>query len=245
MASEHMEDSSYDILLVEDDEKLGAEIERTLRAEGFSLRWLRDGTSARWENPESFRLVVLDLMLPGTHGFDLLKHYRTTSDVPVIILTARKDTFDKVRGFELGGDDYMTKPFWPEELVARVLARLRRPTMKRGDAIAIGPVSVLAEARQVFVDDQPLELTRVEFDILHTLAKRPGMAMTRVHLVERALDEEREGTERTLDVHVSRIRKKMGAHSVHLETVWGIGYRLTAEPKVKKKKTHSTPNSNG
>ncbi len=222
-----------DILVVEDDDKLGAEIERTLIEAGWTVQWERTGSSAMWLEPDDYALIVLDLMLPGQHGFDLLKRWRASSDTPVIILTARKDTQDKIRGFELGGDDYMTKPFWPEELVARVGARLRRPVLKRASGTVVGPIELDDRARTVRVHDRELDLTRAEFDVLATLASRPGMAMSRRQLVERALDEEREGTERTLDVHVSRIRKKLGDASVHLETVWGIGYRLVEEPTKK------------
>lgn len=222
-----------DILVVEDDHKLGAEIERTLSEAGWRVRWERTGSSAMWLEPDDYALIVLDLMLPGQHGFDLLKRWRQSSDTPVIILTARKDTTDKIRGFELGGDDYMTKPFWPEELVARVGARLRRPVMRREAGIVVGPIELDDQARTARVLERELDLTRVEFDVLAALAARPGMAMSRRQLVERALDEEREGTERTLDVHVSRIRKKLGDAAAHLETVWGIGYRLVEEPKKK------------
>ncbi len=214
------------ILVVVDDPKLGREIQYTLRESGFDVTWISDGAEAIRQEPEDYRLVVLDLMLPGKHGFDILKEFRERSDVPVIILTARTDTHDKVRGFKLGGDDYLTKPFWPEELVARVHARLRRPSIEHDVDRSVGPLKIDLERRIVTVDDEEIELTRTEFDILATLAKRPGAAITRRRLVERCLDEEREGTERTLDVHVSRIRKKLGDASDLLQTVWGIGYKL-------------------
>ena len=215
-----------DILLVEDDEGLGQEVVEVLEAVGLSVRWMRTGTEAQWADPQDYRLMILDLMLPGRHGFDLLKQFRESSDVPVIVLTARTDTHDKVRGFKLGGDDYMTKPFWPEELVARVQARMRRPVLQRQASLELGPLSIDVEGRRVEVEGQEVELTRVEFDVLAALALRPGAAISRRQLVERALDEEREGGERTLDVHVSRIRKKLGPAAEQLQTVWGIGYKL-------------------
>lgn len=214
------------ILLVEDDEKLGREVVSTLQEADFEVTWKKTGRDARWVEPDDFALIVLDLMLPGKHGFDLLKQWRESSDVPVVILTARKDTHDKVRGFKLGGDDYLTKPFWPEELVARVEARLRRPTIQRDADRTVGPLSIDFDGRHASVDGESLELTRVEFDLLAALARRPGMALTRRQLVDKALDAEKEGTERTLDVHVSRIRSKLGDASDYLQTVWGIGYRL-------------------
>lgn len=225
-----MTSPSTRILLVEDDAKLGQEIKTLLEEKDFEVEWHQSGTKAQWAQVDEFSLVVLDLMLPGVHGFDLLKSYREHSDVPVIILTARQDSFDKVRGFELGGDDYMTKPFWPEELVARVMARLRRPVIVRDSSLRVGALTLDAQTRLATFDDAPLELTRVEFDVLLELARRPGMAVTRRQLVERALPEETEGGERTLDVHVSRIRKKLGKQGAQiLKTVWGIGYKLSDE----------------
>ena len=214
------------VLIVEDDPRLGAEIRDTLVGEGLEVTWIADGREALDQDPETYHLVVLDLMLPGAHGFDVLKHYRAQSDVPVLILTARTDTHDKVRGFKLGGDDYLTKPFWPEELIARVHARLRRPNIEVSTTRMIGPLGIDFDARVITVDGDEIELTRVEFDILAALAKRPGIAISRRQLVERCLDEEREGTERTLDVHVSRIRKKLADAAGVVQTVWGIGYKL-------------------
>ena len=212
------------ILLVEDDEKLGDQIARHLTAQGFDVTWRKDGDQALEEDPERYRLVVLDLMLPGTYGMDVLKSYRRTHDVPVLILSARNETPDKVRALELGADDYLTKPFWPEELVARVQARLRRPVLQRSDAIRVGPLELRASAREVLVDGGPVALTRVEFDLLLALARRPGVAVERTWLADHVLD-----PERTLDVHVSRLRKKLGARGRLVRTVWSIGYRLDAE----------------
>lgn len=214
------------ILVVEDDPRLGAEIKETLQGEGFEVTLVTDGLEASRLEPDAFRLIVLDLMLPKKHGFDVLKEYRAKSDVPVLILTARTDTADKVRGFKLGGDDYLTKPFWPEELVARVQARLRRPAIEREADRTVGDIAIDFDARSVSVAGESIELTKAEFDILAALANRPGAAMSRRQLVDKCLDEEREGTERTLDVHVSRIRKKLGEASKHLVTVWGVGYKL-------------------
>jgi len=214
------------ILVVEDDAKLGQQIADPLAGAGYEPTWLDDGDVAAREDPSPYALVILDLMLPGTYGLDVLKKIRKTSDVPVLILTARDHPSDRVRGLELGADDYVTKPFWPEELLARVKARLRRPVMSRQEGFAVGAFRFDASARRVEVDGAPVELTKVEFDLLAALVKRPGQAMTRAALVDRALDPERQGTERTLDVHVSRLRKKLGAEGKRIGTVWGIGYRF-------------------
>ncbi len=215
------------ILLVEDDQKLGASIVYTLQETNYRVTWLQSGSDARLISPDDFDLIVLDLMLPGRHGFDLLKDYRAISDTPVILLTARTDTQDKVRGLQLGADDYLTKPFWPEELLARIEARLRRPLIQRDSTLQVGPLQLDLHARTVLVHNEPIELTKVEFDILTELARRPNMAVTRRQIAERVLPGDSENAERTLDVHVSRIRKKLAQASTMLETVWGIGYRLT------------------
>lgn len=222
------------VLLVEDDAQLGAQIVQHLRDAGFDATWLKDGDEARRVEPDGFALVILDLMLPGTYGLDLLKLYRRSSEVPVMILSARNDTADKVRALELGADDYVEKPFWPRELVARVQARLRRPTMQRGDVLTAGPLRVDLGSQTVTVGGRTVDLTRVEREVLATLARRPGAAITRAALVDAALDPDRQGSERTLDVHVSRLRKKLGDEGWRVETVWGIGYRLSAAAERKK-----------
>ena len=215
------------VLLVEDDGELGAQVVAQLTRAGFEAVWWREGRRVVEGDLAGVRLVVLDVMLPGTWGLDMLRDLRAWSDVPVMVLSARNETADKVRALQLGADDYMTKPFWPEELVERVRARLRRPVMARGEVIEVAGRTVDRGARTVRVGEERLELTRVEFDLLCALAERAGEAVTRRVLVERCLDPDRDGTERTLDVHVSRLRKKLGALAV-VETVWGIGYRLAS-----------------
>src|SRR5262245_7475162 len=162
------------ILLVEDDARLGEQVVNGLRDAGFDPTWVRDGKAAMAVAPEPFALFVLDLMLPGAHGLDVLKKLRQESDVPVLVLSARNDTRDKVRALELGADDYVTKPFWPEELVARIQARLRRPALQRSTLVEVGELTIDTQARQVLVAGEPVELTRVEFDLLATLARRVG-----------------------------------------------------------------------
>jgi two-component system response regulator MtrA len=215
------------LLLVEDDHELGAQIVKRLRDAGYEATWWKEGRPLGPGALPEVDLVVLDLMLPGTYGMDMLKQLRAHSVVPVLVLSARNDTVDKVRALQLGADDYMTKPFWPEELLERVRARLRRPTMARDGVLEVGALRVDLERREVHVNGARLDLTRVELEFLAMLAARPGSAITRRVLAERVLDPERDGSERTLDVHVSRLRKKLGS-AVVIETVWGIGYRLAA-----------------
>jgi len=216
---------SKKILLIEDDQKLGAQIVNHLIHAGFEPEWWTEGNLLLPGASPNISLLILDLMLPGTWGLDILKHLRTWSDLPVLILSARNDTADKVRALKLGADDYMTKPFWPEELVERVHARLRRPVMHKEGPLGFGELLIDVGGREVTVQGKKIELTRVEFDLLLSLARRPGEAVTRQWLVDHVLDPEKEGTERTLDVHVSHLRKKLGAEPL-IETVWGIGYRF-------------------
>jgi DNA-binding response OmpR family regulator len=216
------------VLLVEDDEDLGRQIVDHLREAGYEPAWVRTGSQALQAAPRDFSLMILDLMLPGVPGLDVLKRLRERSDLPVLILSARNDTADKVRALQLGADDYVTKPFWPEELLARVRARLRRPVLQRTDVLEAGDLRVDLVARRVAVAGRPVDLTKVEFDLLAALARRPGAAISRGWLAEHVLDPEREGTERTLDVHISRLRKKLGPCGRCVATVWGVGYRLEA-----------------
>jgi DNA-binding response OmpR family regulator len=216
------------VLVIEDDAKLGAQVVEHLRGAGYEPEWWRDGNAiVAGERPE-VALVILDLMLPGAHGFDILKALRAGSEVPVLVLSARVDTHDKVRALALGADDYMTKPFWPDELMERVRARLRRPVLWRGGALEVGALRIDLATREVSIDGRAVELTRVELDLLSALARRPGAAVTRQWLADQALGPERDGTDRNLDAHMSRLRKKLGAGSL-IKTVWGIGYRLGSE----------------
>ncbi len=213
------------ILILEDDEALGPQLVRHLAGAGFDASLVQDGRLFDARELAGVELVVLDLMLPSLHGFDVLKHLRTFSDVPVLVLSARNETASKVRGLRLGADDYMTKPFWPEEFVERVQARLRRPVLARTAVVTVGALSIDREARVVMVSGTEVGLTRVEFDLLAALVQRVGAAVTRRVLADAVLDPDKDGDERTLDVHVSRLRKKLGL-SVAIETVWGIGYRF-------------------
>lgn len=217
------------ILLVEDDEQLGRQIVGYLREADFDPHWIQDGDEAMAEPPDPYSLLILDLMLPGAYGLDVLKQVRTESDVPVLVLSARNDTEDKVRALQLGADDFVTKPFWPEELLARVHARLRRPVLQRSGVIQAGELAVDVVGRRAYVGEESIDLTRVEFDLLAALAKRPGAAIPRDWLVEHVLDPEREGGLRTLDVHISRLRKKLGRCARCVATVWGVGYRLETQ----------------
>jgi two-component system response regulator MtrA len=215
------------ILLVEDDDALGRQVVQTLSQAGFDPDWVQDGDLARGVDPSNYRVIVLDLMLPGTYGMDLLKRYRSKSEVPILILSARDDTADKIRALDLGADDYVTKPFFPEELIARIQACLRRPVLVDTERIIVGGIQVDLKRREVMASRGAVSLTPAEYEILALLARRKGSAVTRDALVEAALDPEQETSRRTLDVHISRLRNKLGPDASQLETVWGIGYRLS------------------
>jgi len=216
------------ILLIEDDRELGGQIADYLSKAGYAMTWRTEGTYPVQSDFQGFSLLILDLMLPGVWGMDILKRLRTFSDMPVLVLSARNNTSDKVRALKMGADDYMTKPFWPEELIERVRARLRRPNLQKGGPMTAGRLTIDPGARSARLGDAGLDLTRVEFDILAALMRRGGEAVTRQWLVCNVLDPEKEGSERTLDVHVSHLRKKLGTDNV-IETVWGIGYRVRME----------------
>ena len=215
------------VLIIEDDPQLGRQLVERLRKAGFATQWWSEGRAIDAQTVPAVDLVVLDLMLPGVPGLDMLKQLREHSEVPVLVLSARNDTRDKVRALQLGADDYMTKPFWPEELVERVRARLRRPALQREDGIRIGELEIQPAARRVLRDGEPLALTPVELELLLALSRRRGAAVTRQWLVSNVLGAEA-ADDRALDAHVSRLRKKLGSRQV-IETVWGIGYRLGAE----------------
>lgn len=213
------------ILLIEDDAELGAQLVARLSRAGYQVSWWREGRRIEPGEPLDYGLVILDLMLPGAYGLDILKDLREGSEVPVLVLSARNDTSDKIRALKLGADDYMTKPFWPDELLERVRARLRRPGMLRANQLEVGVLRIDLEARTASVEDKLVELTKVEFEFLVALARRPGMAVSRAWLAENVLEQDSEAALRTLDVHASRLRKKLGRAEL-IETVWGVGYRL-------------------
>ena len=222
------------ILVVEDERDISALVAYHLTKEGYRVRTAEGGLeaieSAEGERPD---LIVLDLMLPGLSGYEVLSELRRRSglaDVPVIVLTARRDEQDRVRGFELGADDYLTKPFSPRELVLRVGAVLRRTQSPAvagsGRRLHGGPVSVDVDAMHVSVSDEPIELTPTEFRLLVTLLERRGRVQSRQQLLEAAWDIHARIETRTVDMHVQRLRAKLGAAAHLIETVRGFGYRF-------------------
>jgi DNA-binding response OmpR family regulator len=221
------------VLVVDDEPIVRDVIVRYLRRDGFETLETGDGDEARRllerNNPS---LVVLDVMLPGTDGLELCRWIRTRSDLPVIMLTARGDEADRIVGLELGADDYVTKPFSPRELVARVRAVLRRMDAavdgSRG-SVAFGDVVVDASTREVTKAGRPLVLTAKEFDLLHFLASHPRRVFSRDQLMERIWGYSAALDTGTVTVHIRRLREKVEddpSQPDHLQTVWGVGYRL-------------------
>jgi DNA-binding response OmpR family regulator len=218
------------IVVVEDDPNIADLVELYLRREGFRVLQATDGGRALdVVGRERPRLVVLDLGLPGQmDGFDACRRLRDGGAVPVLILTARDSEIDRVLGLELGADDYVTKPFSPRELVARVKAILRRvdgPPRDEPDVLVTGGVEVDLGRREARVAGRVVALAAREFDLLAHLAHNTGLALTRPQLLEGVWGPGWYGDERTVDVHVRQLRKKLG-DQLPLATVWGVGYRL-------------------
>jgi two-component system response regulator RegX3 len=228
------------VLIVEDEEAITAPLTEALQREGFRAEVagsLADGLDmARSRRPD---LVLLDVMLPDGSGFDLLRELRTDGRMPVIMVTARGDEADRVLGLELGADDYVVKPFSGRELVARVRAVLRRTSAVATPAAAgrlqIGGLELDASARTATLDGAPLELTRKEFDLLALLMGQAGTVVTRERLIDEVWDVNWFGSTKTLDVHVSGLRKKLGddpSAARYLHTVRGVGFRFATAPEA-------------
>lgn len=227
------------ILVVEDERDISALVAYHLTKEGYRVRTAEGGQEAlelaQTERPD---LVLLDLMLPGLSGYDVLNEMRDRpelADVPVILLTARREESDRIKGFELGADDYLTKPFSPRELVLRVSAVLRRAQSPAvagsGRMLRGGPVSVDLNATQVVVADETIELTPTEYRLLVTLMERRGRVQSRQQLLESAWDIHARIETRTVDMHVQRLRTKLGSAADQIETVRGFGYRYKANER--------------
>jgi DNA-binding response OmpR family regulator len=222
-------------VLVVDDEPIVSEVvQRYLIREGYQVQVAADGRAALKEARDGAPdLVVLDLMLPEVDGLEVCRQLRAESSVPIIMLTAKGEDSDKILGLGLGADDYLTKPFSPGELIARVKAVLRRtqaavPALP-GDVVRIGGLRINPGGRAVERDGEPLHLTAKEFDLLYFLAKSPGQVFTREQLLDNVWDFEWYGDPSTVTVHIRRLREKIEPNPVrprYVKTVWGVGYKL-------------------
>jgi DNA-binding response OmpR family regulator len=220
-----------DLILLVDDEPSIIQLARMyLEREGFRTESVGDGEAAleavAGQHPA---LIVLDVMLPKLDGFEVCRQLRAKDNpVAILMLTARDEDIDKILGLELGADDYLTKPFNPRELVARVKAILRRERKTQVDdrPLSVGDLSIDPARREVRLADQTLDLRTQEFDLLYTLAEQPGRVFTREQLLQQAWGFDFYGQTRTVDVHVAHLRKKLNDSSVQIETVTGVGYKL-------------------
>jgi two-component system, OmpR family, alkaline phosphatase synthesis response regulator PhoP len=229
------------ILVVDDDREIVRLVRTYLEQNHYDVLTAYDGETAlhilRRERPD---LMLLDLMLPDRDGWDVTRVVRGDTGLaalPIIMLTARVEDHDKILGLELGADDYVSKPFNPREVVARVRAVLRRaqgePSAPR--VIRVGQVAIDLDAHRVEVEGREVHLTRTEFALLHALAEQPGHALTRQELIEEGLGYSYEGLERTVDSHIKNLRRKLdeaGCKDQLIETVFGVGYRLLAESRA-------------
>ena len=225
------------VLVVEDDRSLGAGMVGLLAGDGHAVSWAQDGATARrLVSEQCFDLVVLDVLMPEMDGLEVCRRLRTRSRTPVVFLSSRDEEVDKIVGLELGGDDYVTKPFSPRELAARVRAVLRRaesvataPATDKSAPLRAGTIALDTVRHEVSCAGVPLRLTVTEFGILASLMEQPGRVLTRTQLMERAYAYDNLITERTIDTHVKRIRKKFRdtGHDP-VETVHGLGYKLRA-----------------
>lgn len=225
-----------DVLVVDDEEPLAQVVASYLETAGFSVRLAHTGPDAVNMAAQAPDVVVLDLGLPGLDGIEVCRQIRTKSDCYILMLTARSDELDKLIGLSVGADDYMTKPFSPRELVARVQVLMRRPRTavpaSAGDLpepVRIGSLSIDLHVREVLLDDAVVDLTRTEFDVLAALAAQPRMALGRLQILQSVWGPSWVGDEHVVDVHVGHIRRKLNddpASPRFIETVRGVGYRL-------------------
>jgi len=235
--------TGYRVLIVDDEPSIVELVRFTLEKEGFQCDVAFDGPKAL-EMVERTKpdLVVLDLMLPGLDGLEVCRRIRQRASVPIVMLTAKASEVDKVVGLELGADDYVTKPFSPRELVARIRAVLRRFQAAReasqqpesaGSELRVGDVVMDVARHQVWVKGRPVELTPKEYDLLRMLMSNKGIVLTRELLLDKVWGYDFAGDTRTVDVHVVRLRQKLEddpAHPRYIETVRGVGYRMREHP---------------
>lgn len=225
------------ILIVEDDADISMVEEAYLQSAGFRTRIVEDGAQvAAALAEEAFDLILLDLMLPGRSGYDICRDIRDKVDIPILMVTARTETLDKIRGLGLGADDYITKPFDPAELVARVSANLRQYDRMQGskkteepEEIRIGDLRILPESWKAYKGGQEIRFPNREFELLKFLASNPNIVFSREQLFEKIWGYDYVGDSATVMVHINRIREKIEEDSKNpkiLETVWGAGYRL-------------------
>ena len=222
------------IAIVDDDKKIVSLLKTYFEKENFLVYEAYDGASGlkiiEEKHPD---IAILDLMLPYMDGYELCRRLRRTSEIPVLMLTAKDEEADRLIGLELGADDYVSKPFSPKEVVARVKAILRRTkkvTNLPGHVLQVGKLTIDSERHTVTIDDLALPLTPTEFKLLELLAAKPGRVFSRLQIIEHIQEYSFEGYERTVDAHVKNLRRKLGDANV-IHTVYGIGYKFEGDTK--------------
>lgn len=230
------------ILVVDDDESLVDLLKRYLEKDGYDVLTSYDGkTALNLFRLREVDLIVLDLMLPKVKGLNVCRSIRAESQVPIIMLTAKTDEEDRIKGLNIGADDYVTKPFSPGELLARIRAVLRRTEERNQKEVTIGDLSVNYETHNVLLANEPVDLTPTEFKILSTLVNQPRRVFSRPDLIHAALGYGYEGFERTIDVHIKNIRKKIEPDHkdpTYIKTVHGVGYKFS--PPTEEGKSNSS-----
>ena len=223
--------STQTVLVVEDESSIASFVSLYLKNAGYTVRTAANGSDALTQSAKGdASLIILDLMLPDIDGIEVCRRIRKTSDVPILMLTARDEDVDKIIGLEVGADDYLTKPFNPRELVARVKSILRRATPERRQQesaqLRHGELKIDAGRREVHVGEEEIQLAPKEFDLLWELLDHKGLVLTRDQLLERVWGYTFAGDTRTVDVHVRQLRRKLGDASP-IVTVWGVGYKVS------------------
>ncbi len=230
------------ILVIDDDVELCELVTEYLQTEGFRVEVVNDGTnSVEMAVSGAYGLIILDVMLPGLNGFEVLRRIRARSQIPVLMLTARGEEVDRIVGLEVGADDYLPKPFNPRELVARMRAILRRTqgeasgfVPSQPESLSLGDIDLDTGTRRVQCAGQAIELTTVEFDLLEEFLRMAGSVMKREELVERVLGRAFSPFDRSIDMHVSKLRRKLGPHpdgSQRIKSIRSVGYLYTSSPE--------------
>jgi two-component system response regulator CpxR len=223
-----------DLLIVDDDAELCSLLREFLERESFTVQCIHEGNAALEAAQQGgFDLIVLDVMLPGLDGFEILKRLRLTSRVPVLMLTARGEDVDRIVGLELGADDYLPKPFNPRELAARVRAILRRTEAARINRgkVEVNGVALDPGTREVICDGKPIDVTTLEFDILEQLMRNAGHVVSRDGLMESLYNRKATPFDRSIDMHVSHLRRKLESSRPVIKTIRGIGYQFCQSPE--------------
>ncbi|MCQ2495343.1 MAG: response regulator transcription factor [Lachnospiraceae bacterium] len=216
------------VLIADDESRMRKLVKDFLNKQGYSVLEAENGEQAVdiFFSEKNIDLIILDIMMPKMDGWEVCREIRKQSKVPIIMLTAKSDERDELLGFELGVDEYITKPFSPKILVARVEAILRRSNLLDEDSIEIGGIKIDKQAHQVSIDNQPIDLSVKEFELLQYFVMNKGVALSREKILNNVWNYDYYGDARTIDTHVKKLRSKMGDKGDYIKTIWGMGYKF-------------------